>query len=310
MSEIRDDNFRRVPDCPRCGYELRGLPIPGGKQPEGAGQCPECGLVFEWSELLNPLYLAPKWFVEIGHGRLILQSLRTTFHSLFPWKFWRMVQMGFPQHFGRAIACMFIGFVGIWLSVCLIGAMWTILFDSLASQYPWATRLVDSLYTRPFRTLIEIFWPEESGFLSTPWQMTTYIACFAMPIAMQLAPDTLRRAKVLKAHLFRIAIYCVAPVLLTGAIPGVCRALWWLYEIEVRGKSYWWGGSDFMHKHAFWVRPSIAFLAIVMTWGFACSRYLKLPRPWLVAGLLGMVSVLAGALITILTVDSYSLFDD
>lgn len=310
MSEIPEDNYRRIPDCPRCGYELRGLPIPGGEQPAGVGQCPECGLIFEWSELLNPLYLAPKWFVEIGHGRLIRQSLLTTFHSLFPWKFWRTVQMGFPQEFGRAIACMFIGFIGLWLSVCVVGAIWTIVFDSIASQYPWSTRLIDSLYSRPFRTLMEVFWPEESSFLNTPWQMTTYIACLAMPIAMLLAPDTLRRAKVLKAHLFRVAVYSIAPVLLAGSIPDIGKACWWLFEFGFRGQSYWWGGSEFMYRNAFWIRPGIAFLAISVTWGFACSRYLKLPRPWLVAGFLAIVSVLAGVLATILTVDSYALFEN
>ena len=77
MSEIPDDNYRRIPDCPRCGYELRGLPIPGGQSPAGPGQCPECGLAFEWAALLDPLFTAPRWFVELDYAGLISNSLLT-----------------------------------------------------------------------------------------------------------------------------------------------------------------------------------------------------------------------------------------
>ena len=133
-----------------------------------------------------------------------------------------------------------------------------------------------------------------------------WAASFAglIPLTLILLPLSLRRAKVRVRHLWRIAAYFAPFAVLFAWLPGIYFAssvvVW--RAIYAAG-----GGTGVTGQVLAWIAPAASRLpSLVCTatvaltlipawifWGFACSRYLKLPRPWLVAGTLVVVAWLA-----------------
>lgn len=295
-------------ECPRCGYELCGLRI--STEANDAGKCPECGYEFVWSVLLDPLFSAPRWFVELGTDKLILNSLRTTVRSLLPWKFWRAVQMELPRNHCRAIAAVIIGFVAIWISLAICGAARIVVFELTSNPYRQnlAIRFIDEMNWRPLHAMVRLLSPANIGLWGSGWLWGTYIAYACAPFSLLLAPRTLHKARVLPGHVVRIVIYSMAPMLVLVTIPSVVRSVWWMIQVIGFGYYYSSDGAKFIFDNNWWLRPSLAFIAIVLTWGFACSRYLKLPHPWLVAAAIGAISTLIGAVVTVLMFEPLYLF--
>jgi hypothetical protein len=71
--------------CSRCGYNLRMLAEP---------RCPECGLTFEWREVLNSLAAQGPFLFEHNWRRRPLRSWLTTVgRGFFPRSFWQQVSI-------------------------------------------------------------------------------------------------------------------------------------------------------------------------------------------------------------------------
>jgi hypothetical protein len=88
-------NSSRQARCPRCGYDLRGTVSAWRDACPLAGTCTECGLWFEWSELLNPGLYPPQWCVEYARGpwRFLGRAVRTLALTAWPFGFWRSLKM-------------------------------------------------------------------------------------------------------------------------------------------------------------------------------------------------------------------------
>lgn len=106
------------PTCPRCGYDLRGLVRAWDKACPLEGTCTECGLEFEWSKVLRPERYEPRWCVEFApHGTrsFIISSARTMGRTLWPWGFWKRLNMALEVRWRRLA-----GYVGFLLVVLLV----------------------------------------------------------------------------------------------------------------------------------------------------------------------------------------------
>lgn len=111
-------------ECVRCGYNLRGLTQP---------RCPECGLEFEWADLLDPTRRQHPYLFEhqAQHGP-IASYMRTALGSLKPPRFWRTITIQQPCH-GRRLWLYALIFVGLYgfiaggvsaLVLALLGIRW------------------------------------------------------------------------------------------------------------------------------------------------------------------------------------------
>jgi hypothetical protein len=90
------------PVCPRCGYDLRGATSAWQESCPLCGSCPECGLEFEWAELLGQRRRTPRWCVEYGRLREVPWRVpRTLLMTLLPWRFWSTLRMVHDPRFGR-----------------------------------------------------------------------------------------------------------------------------------------------------------------------------------------------------------------
>ncbi len=98
--------------CPRCGYDQRGVIASWAEVCPLQGTCAECGLVFDWPELLSSKVIKPRWCVEYGRWWATpLRTVRTLFMALWPRRFWATLKMTHPPRWGR-LAVFFVLLVG------------------------------------------------------------------------------------------------------------------------------------------------------------------------------------------------------
>lgn len=92
--------------CPRCGYDLRGVVESWEEVCPMLGTCAECGLEFEWGELLSPRRMRPVWCVEFALGwTIVLAAFKTVLILFFkPRKFWRELKMTHEPNWPRMTA--------------------------------------------------------------------------------------------------------------------------------------------------------------------------------------------------------------
>ena len=81
--------------CPRCGYDQSGTVATWSHSCPTRGTCSECGLEFEWANILNPFRGRLPGLLE--HARGMRQTFRWTFTTfgwmLLPHRFWKRVEM-------------------------------------------------------------------------------------------------------------------------------------------------------------------------------------------------------------------------
>jgi hypothetical protein len=127
-----------------------------------------------------------------------------------------------------------------------------------------------------------------------------YVAFILMPFTVLIAPSAFRQARVHPRHIRRIVIYSIAPFILIIALPGMIPGLWWLFDVLTLGRTRSINGSMFLRDWSSLLRPLSAYVALLIVWGSAFSRYLRLKNPWGHAAVLAIVPVLAGVLATLI----------
>lgn len=92
--------------CPRCGYDQRGAIVTWTETCPLEGTCSECGLKFEWPELLSDHVRWPRWCVEFATGLLVfpIRAATTLAFTVWPWGFWRSLRMHHEIRWRRIIA--------------------------------------------------------------------------------------------------------------------------------------------------------------------------------------------------------------
>jgi hypothetical protein len=91
-----DANGLSAINCPRCGYDQRGLIGSWRDSCPLEATCAECGLKYRCAEMILPEKFEPPWCVEYCPGgvRLFVRSCASTFmRSLAPWRFWSRMRM-------------------------------------------------------------------------------------------------------------------------------------------------------------------------------------------------------------------------
>ena len=95
-----------APQCPRCGYDLRGAVAAWRDACPMSGTCTECGLTFRWGEVLVPSKFEPPWCVEFTRPpqRFVWACLGTIGRSARPLRFWSALNMSMPVRPARLSA--------------------------------------------------------------------------------------------------------------------------------------------------------------------------------------------------------------
>lgn len=308
--------------CPRCGYDQAGE-VQRWEASEPAacplvGRCSECGLELEWRLVMRPELNVPRWFIEAAEvGRRRWAAVGTAWRSMLPWMFWRKVRMEYPIALRCALAVAMLVFgasYGLMLVVTQLTqplnfgvTRWNAILECLPVSGFWL----------PFSGNEEwlFYTPYSPSAAANSWKITSIdqvlsatdllvlLAAFLMPLTFRLLPVTLRRCKVRKEHLVRIALYST-PWVLLWAGPLMRVIAWallkvnWMLGMRGPGIDLYRISGMFDNRTAVIVVPVCA-LWLSLAWGFACSRYLKLPYAWAVALAMVIISTLASLLLVL-----------
>jgi hypothetical protein len=100
-----EESVKAASQCPRCGYDQRGVVATWVESCPLRGVCTECGLAFAWTDLMNEELAALPWCVEYApRGRFVAATARTLGASCLPWRFWRRLTMAQRVRPGRIAA--------------------------------------------------------------------------------------------------------------------------------------------------------------------------------------------------------------
>jgi len=204
MLEDGQPNWHAFEDdvpCPLCDYNMRGLPSP---------RCPECGGQYSWPDLLDPVFGRHPFIYEHHDNRNLWSFTRTLTTGLLPSFFWRSVK---PTHHV--------------VDERLRGYFWIVLALGLALHFiasvmfPLSNHFARELLRVLGYTSSWTFWGGAlSGFngyyhfgdyadggASRPI-LACYLCLACTYFSLQIFQTTMSRAKIKRAHLARVCVYC------------------------------------------------------------------------------------------------------
>lgn len=257
-------NFARPPQCPRCGYDLRGRIESWTTSCPIQGRCPECGLAFRWVEILNPSFTTPTWWIESRRiqSALVQQMIRTWLFTWNPPIFWNRIRLAHPIQWTRLAAYFLGSFTAI--VIVLVSAARIFTTASLADFLTavrwrfWWTHTSPWDLASPIRLL---------RLSSQIWLcLAVFIGTSLAPIGYLTVPVSLRRAKVRFSHLVRISVYGLPFI----ALPCALALLATLGLLNPRLKM-----PPFAESISRWATVASVMMCLLW-WMTASSSYLKL----------------------------------
>lgn len=245
------------PECPRCGYDLRGAmeAWPARSAPEGQSgadgprcpigdTCPECGYTFLWRDLLNPEYQDLPGFYEHARtmGERVRWGIRTTLWLLFPWVFWGKLKLHHRRKPWRALR-LGLWLIGISVVIRLASAGIGYGIDPSTFRSPWdlrgpGVRLEQNLFNAAFGDAMKwnLHWVPDTHarstrvdvlFIQRPvdgliWLAIVVAFSTAMgALVVWALPHTRRVARLRPSHAWRAVpyvLYAVAIVTMAHAL--------------------------------------------------------------------------------------------
>lgn len=214
---------RVTPACPRCGYDLSGAIATWHDACPLSGLCSECGLIYEWTDIHNPDRNRVRGFFE--HARGPWQCGRwlelTWLMTLWPPRFWRKVRLETTVVPARAVAWIFLLIITVWIAgslLCNAAALSGRYIGSGPPSRASTNQLLAVLangWLSPPASLLEGPPKSWSLYKGGQWfyvKMLTPLAAatLAWPLLLVLLPQTMRAAKIRRAHVLRAACYSLA----------------------------------------------------------------------------------------------------
>jgi hypothetical protein len=266
------------------------------------GRCTECGLEIEYRFVLNPALWARWRFFESALSRPVRAWWETMWRAGWPRRFWVWVRMfhrvSYARMIGGAVAamvCWYATIAAFWVTLIVLpGAMTAAFLGTRATSRVfemWVAALADVCLV-PSWSVYDAYSDDGRG-SPGPLVLWGAVTVCLVPLAFLALPYTLRRAKVRRVHLVRIAAWgMVTPALVALSAVSLSRAaLEWVS---------FGGGQDIGPPvlDVYFARESEIVFGVVIVWVWwwwatACGLYLKLPRAKTVALAMVVMAVLA-----------------
>lgn len=324
-SESASASHAAAASCPRCGYDLAGAVASWEDKCPVKGVCSECGLEFDWPEVMNRGRLPPRWSIEHatirGPTSLAIAALRAAGISLAPARLWRTLKMEHPI-IARRLWMLLISTCLV-LHLAMVAASYRQIayymplssyFDADVKGSPYGIREALPILLFPYKApgafSDEIFHP---GLM---WIMLMSASVSAAPLLLW---QTRKRASVRYGHLGRHAVYGFVPVgvmvvLVIALNAGVLHPLLKAGVGATPPSAFWraaWKAGAIAESLAGkrqWIPIAASALWLWISTSLWSVRYLRLRRGVLAATLLTATGVLAMALVMLLTLDSRTFF--
>lgn len=269
-----------------------------------SGRCTECGLAFEWRELLSTKIRMARWCVEYAGtpGRLVVNSTRTFVRSLWPFGFWKQLELANeirPRRLAAYAALLTLLLYAIMagshgITVWHQVALWSGTVVQAGTSpliLSWTDYVVLSLM--PWRDVAVTSWGMTSGHV---WQahgqsivvmvgfmLLVHWSCAAAYVVL---PVSRRVAKVRWIHIFRIAMYGLALIGLIAALEMVGTVL-----LAV-GSTTWPPLVVNILVGVMTVAGFAFFPGLLVWWSTASGHYVRMHYPWAIGASVTVLGLL------------------
>lgn len=204
--------------CSRCAYNLRMLQVP---------RCPECGLEFDWQDVLDKARWQSDFLFEHHWHRSPIRSyLRTFLRSLRPGRFWSHVSI--HEHPSAGALWVYFILAHLWLFTSFVvvfsAAAWLLLgVAHLLGRHQSA--LADSVYGYgvSLQNLGKDFFDPDSGGFA--WILLLLPPWGAMAALYGLR-QTLARCRLRGIHMLRIVAYVSPPLFIVWSCVLLAMSMW------------------------------------------------------------------------------------
>jgi hypothetical protein len=306
--------------CPRCGYDLSGLAAAHGPVDRlpAQGTCSECGLGFEWPDVVDPMRKLLPGFIEHARGGLVVAAWRTWWIALRPGVFWTRVRLEMRPRVWR---------MAVWL-ILVIGVFMvpgSVVPAGVSAAWRWAVG------PPPWNAPLGIISAGSFGLVQEQWSGAPAGNCLSFvappasiagPLAAWLTmlitfiglPHTRQVSKVRMAHVARAGTYSLAwfaAIMSSAALVIVTSSLAWLQAHWTAPRASWWSArppAALQHtlewlaaapRH-YWVPLFLLFMVWLMRWwwcalqdGFRIAEYRKV---WWTLTVTGWTAAIAAVL--------------
>lgn len=218
------------------------------------GVCSECGLGFEWGEVLNPARNVPKWSVEHQQRFTLRRAAHTLVRSFWPWRFWQAVRIEQPIRAGPlalfAMGTLLLMHAGIGLVTAGATYIGTVGFNR-SGFVPSAAGDAAWMLLWPYSKVTIGTSSSDTGWLLLLW---LFAIALAMPLAFLALPQSFARARVRRLHLVR-AFVLTLPIVAMGGLVALSSLValmagWSRYPMVYAGALL---ACGIIHTASWWV---------------------------------------------------------
>lgn len=304
------------PQCPRCGYDLRGIAASWRESCPLDGVCSECGLEYAWRDVLSPMASVPRWSFEHGRRISLSRAILTCGRALWPVGFWARLRLEHPVVVRRLVllAAVFLLAAHLSLGVAAASNAYRQALSNVSPSvmryvpgvgYRWTAvppptpRLVLEEFGRDFaaivtwpygrRTLVArssaapawIWGPVQFVPIGGLWILSLAAFTLSVPPGFLALGDTFRQCRVRYVHLLRGAAYSV---IVPAAVAGIGTA------------------ASYVQPGSATALAALAILWVAVYWLWFVTRYLRLTHAvWVAVAML----TIAGLVLAIVTAFAY-----
>jgi len=299
--------------CPRCGYDQQGTLATWTDSCPTCGTCSECGLAFEWVDVLSPFRSKLQGLVEHAQGfrQLVRWYFRTMSWMVFPGRFWSRVQMHHSvsvKGILNPLLCTFL--LTHLISAGLAAAHWAIASGVLPGTglFGWLNTLVTTTLPNPFvslsaRTLSELIFGG-SFFSERPSIVIICgVAAFAAawPALFLVLPFTRATSGLRWSHVIRAALYPLVLFFLLLIVYRSVDLVLMVHHFTLGKSAAKLPATLFLIQTLLFPTYTIGLLSspvwLAMWWYYAITRGWKLESGRILWLLILIAAALTGALI-------------
>lgn len=322
---MRSTEQIRPAACPRCGYDLRGVIATWEDACDMGGTCAECGLLFEWADLLSPKRQYPIWCIEFARTpiQMIRRSYTTLTRTFRPWSFWRELQMWQDIRWGNLARYFIVLALTMYVFLVISNGLAFLMnyFSAITPtgmlpSFSWVDFLHETMYPfvgyfgsfdsfYPFiqtpwvyyrSSALNFFWSDLSH-----WMMSIALFTLLCPLGFICLPVSRRIAKVRWAHIIRIALYGIGYLIGVVLLAIVMSELVWKNTPVFKPLIVF--GGDPVLRALMLGYP----LFLVVWWSIATKRYLKMTHAWGIGLVVVVMAALMASMVrTILALITFS----
>jgi hypothetical protein len=313
-------SLQAPPACPRCNYDLSGQIAAWSDSCPLQGTCPECGLEFAWRDILNPVYaILPRLFEHAGFERP--RAFRTTLlRTLRPHLFWRWLQLHHHVQPKRLALFLALALATTYTATILLFFSWTSFHFAFNNQVRLPTfqsklqAMLNLLLSRELLWPFGTDWAWASGptrayLVFRPLELLALLIPLLMPLAFVALPETLRRARVRRRHLLRVAAYSLVLLPFLVYAPELIRGLGKEFAFYTANWTLSWRISRLFDHYAQHARLAAVSLFVLFWWRAAAKHYLRLPHATPVALATYTITLLAAAIALLALAGAWFTYD-